>query len=135
MLTDKKRKFAEALFRGCGNADAAVAAGYTERSADVTGARLARDSDVLGELARLRGESQSAVPEKASDPKDFLFSVMNDLSIDIKLRQDAAKALMPYLYPKLGESGKKDKQREAAAERAGGKFAPGVAPQLRVVGK
>jgi phage terminase small subunit len=51
----------------------------------------------------------------------------------MKLRADAAKALMPFRHKKLGEGGKK----EDAAKKAGAvvsKFAP-KAPPLKVVGK
>ena len=67
------------------------------------------------------------------DPKTFLLALMNDLEADVKLRADAAKALMPFMHQKLGEGGKKDQQAEAAKKAAGGKFAA-AAPPLRVVG-
>lgn len=69
-----------------------------------------------------------------SDPQKFLQGVMNDQETDIKLRVDAAKALMPYQYPKKA-GGIKD-QKQAAAERVvgAGKFGPGQAPMRLVKG-
>ena len=69
------------------------------------------------------------------DPKAFLFSVMNDVSMDGKVRLDAAKALMPYLHQRLAESGKKEAKQAAAGKVAKGKFAPASAPRLVVSNK
>ena len=49
-----------------------------------------------------------------SDPKAFLSAGMNDSGTDVKLRVDAAKALMPYLHRKVGEVGKKEESGERA---------------------
>ena len=56
------------------------------------------------------------------DPKDFLLSVMNDLESEPKLRVDAAKALMPFVHPRKGESGKKDQAQAKAEQASTGKF-------------
>ena len=56
------------------------------------------------------------------DPKDFLLAVMNDMGTEPKLRVDAAKALMPFVHPRRGESGKKDQAKEKADAAANGKF-------------
>ena len=66
------------------------------------------------------------------DPKVFLLALMNDLEADVKLRADAAKALMPFMHNKLGEGGKKDQQQDAAKRVAGGKFAA-AAPPLKLI--
>lgn len=59
------------------------------------------------------------LPEGA-DPKDYLIQIMQDNSVDMKLRLDAAKALMPYVYKKLGEDGKKaEKEMIAKTAEAG----------------
>ncbi|EGH27700.1 hypothetical protein PSYJA_01154 [Pseudomonas syringae pv. japonica str. M301072] len=57
-----------------------------------------------------------------SDPKDFLLAVMNDFETEPKLRVDAAKALMPFVHPRKGESGKKETAKDKAAGAAQGKF-------------
>lgn len=56
------------------------------------------------------------------DPKVFLLALMNDLEADVKLRADAAKALMPFMHTKLGEGGKKDAKQAAAEKASTGKF-------------
>jgi phage terminase small subunit len=70
------------------------------------------------------------VPERG-DPKDFLLDVMNDPGAEPRARLDAAKALMPYMHPKLGEGGKKDQKAEAAKKVGAGKFAASAPPKLR----
>lgn len=52
-----------------------------------------------------------------ADPKDYLTQMMQDASIDVKLRLEAAKALMPYVYKKLGEGGKKE-EKDLLAKQA-----------------
>lgn len=69
------------------------------------------------------------------DPKAFLVAVMNDPATDMKVRADAAKALMPYVHGKVADQGKKAAKDEAA-KKASGRFAPPAPPShLRVVGK
>ncbi len=57
-----------------------------------------------------------------SDPKDFLLATMNDFEAEAKLRVDAAKALMPFIHPRKGESGKKETAKDKAAGAAQGRF-------------
>ncbi|AIN57790.1 terminase small subunit [Pseudomonas soli] len=168
-LTSRKRAFIAALREGASNRDAAVAAGYSEKTASAAGSRLVKDKDVAAELLKLRAlglmpadvkadvkarvkpeqapepstqaESATEPPtpkdepadrEPAGfdlmqallhrDPKDFLLSVMNDLESEPKLRVDAAKALMPFVHPRKGESGKKDQAQAKAEQAASGKF-------------
>lgn len=168
-LTSRKRAFIAALREGASNRDAAVAAGYSEKTASAAGSRLVKDKDVAAELMKLRalglmppdvkgdvkpdvkarpgakavkepepGHESPSVPEDNSepepagfdlaqallhrDPKDFLLSVMNDMGSEPKLRVDAAKALMPFVHPRKGESGKKDQAQANADKAATGKF-------------
>ncbi|GGY77259.1 hypothetical protein ACFFTM_10040 [Pseudoduganella plicata] len=65
------------------------------------------------------------------DPLEFLTAVMNDPATDIKIRTDAAKAMLPFKHQKLGEGGKKDAKGEAA-KKAANKFAS-TPPPLRAV--
>ena len=53
-LTSRKRAFIAALREGASNRDAAVAAGYSERTASAAGSRLVKDKDVAAELMKLR---------------------------------------------------------------------------------
>lgn len=72
-----------------------------------------------------------------SDPLEFLKAVANDPEQDMKLRVDAAKAWVPYVHGRIGEQGKKDAAKQAAAKASSGsKFVPPPPPtHLRVVGK
>ncbi|MCF8210468.1 MAG: hypothetical protein K9K38_13870 [Rhodoferax sp.] len=56
------------------------------------------ESDAVESLAtkERQGVSGSSLQSKGLDPKQFLQDVMNDQSIDLRLRIDAAKALLPY---------------------------------------
>lgn len=177
-LTPKKREFIAALRGGASKKDAAIAAGYSEKTASAAGSRLAKDRDVVAELHKLRAlglmpkdvkadvkpdvkgadsaapaDSGGAPPSEGAvepteelepagfdlaralshkDPKDFLLAVMNDTSTEAKLRVDAAKALMPFVHPRKGESGKKEQAKEKAAEASSGKFGARRGP-LRAV--
>nr|WP_284503056.1 MULTISPECIES: terminase small subunit [unclassified Caballeronia] len=152
-MTGKKRLFADAVLAGRSNKDAAVAAGYSARTASAAGARLVKDKDVALYLAAARvedGAKQSGgEPAKQADkprtdceiaklmrfrdPKAFLMAAMNDGETEFKLRVDAAKALMPFVHHKLGEGGKKE-QRDEAAKKVASKFAPAAPPKLVAAG-
>nr|WP_310316559.1 hypothetical protein [Paraburkholderia terricola] len=66
-----------------------------------------------------------------TDPKAFLIAAMNDGRTEPKLRVDAAKALMPFVHAKVGETGKKDAKGDAA-KKAANKFASLATPKLVV---
>lgn len=157
-LTAKKKAFADAVIAGKTNKDAAIAAGYSEKTASAAGSRLVKDKDIAAYIASHKNgkkkttkkpqESEQAPPpddaEKKgytefdldkilhyADPKAFLLAVMNDQDTDRKLRVDAAKGLLPFMHVRLGEGGKKDAAAEAA-KKAGNKFAPTSPPKLVV---
>ena len=146
-MTDKKRRFAAARMSGSSNKDAAIAAGYSEKTAAAAGSRLAKDKDVLAEIERkgaVRAAKEEAkatgreinLPDLSamySDPKDFLAALMNDAQEDVKLRADAAKALMPFYHQKKGESGKKE-QRSEEAKKVASRFSPSAPPKLVAAG-
>jgi phage terminase small subunit len=150
-LTAKKRLFADAVLAGKANRDAAIAAGYSAATASAAGSRLVKDKDIALYLAAQRIQQESK-PEPAAkptasrvpppgfdldamtsftDPKAFLIAAMNDGRTEPKLRVDAAKALMPFVHAKVGETGKKD-AKGAAAEKAANKFAALATPKLVV---
>lgn len=136
-LTPKKRAFVDALRGGASNKDAAIAAGYAASSASAAGSRLAKDPYVMAAMAGTTFNkkankivkapaaqqpaaevSQTAEPDDSpgfdlskvlsySDPKAFLLAAMNDHETEKKLRVDAAKALMPFMHPRKGETGKR----------------------------
>lgn len=153
-LTAKQRLFTDAVEAGKSNKDAAIAAGYSAKTAAQAGSRLARDPDIAAHLSALKlgtkatkaetPELPAPVEQQAapafsisaamlhSDPKHFLMAAMNDGELDDKLRIDAAKALMPFVHGKIGEGGKKDQRQDAAKRVAGGKFAAAAPPKLVV---
>lgn len=150
-LTDKKRRFVQALQSGLSGAKAAIHAGYSEKGAAVAASRLMKDKDVQEALGRVNqvnklkeeaaaGGKSISLPDFGkiySDPLDFLKAVANDPGQDMKLRVDAAKAWIPYVHGKIADQGKKDAKKKAADDVvAGGRFgAPPPPPHLRVVGK
>lgn len=145
-MTDKKRRFAAALKSGASKKDAAISAGYSDKTASAAGSRLAKDPDVIAELARKEHVEQAKAEAKAqgkefnlpdlskmySDPLDFLKAVMNDAGEDLRYRVDAAKAMMPFVHAKKGEGGKKEQQAEAA-RKVSGKFASAAPPKLLAI--
>jgi len=138
-LTEKKRRFADALLSGASNKKAAIDAGYSEKTAPQAGSKLAKDPDVLAYLERRRkfdqakeevkAETQKVNSERAAeteasgnDPIAFLERMMANELEDPKLRIDAAKALLPYKHAKKGELGKKEQAQVKASEVAQGRF-------------
>ncbi|WP_145155542.1 terminase small subunit [Pseudomonas oryzihabitans] len=138
-LTEKKRRFADALLSGASNKKAAIDAGYSEKTAPQAGSKLAKDADVVAYLERRRKFEQAKAEVKAetekvnseraadteesgNDPIAFLERMMANELEDPKLRIDAAKALLPYKHAKKGELGKKEQAQVKAAEVAQGRF-------------
>lgn len=64
---------------------------------------------------------------QVDDPLDFLKMVMNNPRVAADVRKDAAKAMLPYVHAKKGETGKKDEKDAAAKKVSAGRFA-GAAP-------
>ncbi len=161
MLTAQKRKFAVALMSGMSQKDAAVKAGYSEKSARSKGSQLAKDPEVIAFTERKKKEivtvdevpscrknvytpavnTPEKIPEAEAplvagqydDPLKFLMAVMNDTGEDIDIRKDAAKAMLPYIHPKKGETGKKDARNAAAKVAAGASRFGSMAPPKLVV--
>lgn len=73
------------------------------------------------------------IPPCHGDPKKFLEMLLDNNLVDVKSRLDAAKALMPYKYKKLGEVGKKEQKEEDAKNAASRGFSPGK-PPVKAVG-
>lgn len=70
---------------------------------------------------------------ETTDPKRFLLEVMSNQILDVRLRIDAAKALLPYLYQRKGETGKKEEQQEKAGKVSSGRFAASPPPALKII--
>lgn len=165
MLTAQKRKFAVALMSGMSQKDAAIKAGYSERSARSKGSQLAKDPEVIAFIKRKTKEvvetddvptyrknvynpavnspeqTDAVIPQPVApllsgnfdDPLKFLMAVMNDGTEEIDVRKDAAKAMLPYIHPKKGETGKKDARNAAAKAAAGASKFGSMAPPKLVV--
>lgn len=132
--------------------ESALAAGCPEKTASQAGSRLEKHPNVLAHLARLKKLESENVPgagrdtdemslsvedEFFEDPKEMLKHAMNDRRLDMKARMQAAIALLPFEHKKLGESGKKEDQQQAAHGVASGRFAPAAPPrstaQMRLI--
>ncbi len=138
-LTEKKKAFAHAKKDGADNREAAIFAGYSPETASQSGARLAKDADVVAYLERMSSVKEDVKPAQRQiitkkdidaaanlpDPLKFLTEVFTDPVEDMKLRVDAAKAALPYVHGKIGEKGKKESREDDAKNTAqgGGKFA------------
>ena len=148
-LTGKKRAFADAVLAGLSNKEAAIRAGFSEKTASAAGSRNVKDPDVKAYLdqrrqpAAVAGQRASPAPgpgaaaieiPPTADPVEFLPKVMNEPAADLRLRIDAAKAMLPFKHKKLGEGGKKDLKADAAKTAGGGKFSPTAPPKLVAAG-
>jgi phage terminase small subunit len=146
-LTGKKRAFADAVLAGFSNKEAAIRAGFSEKTASAAGSRNVKDPDVKAYLDQRRGTGATggaSVPTPSpqaddvvdipstTDPMEFLTNLMNEPAADIRIRADVAKALMPFKHQKLGEGGKKDQKNEDA-KKVASRFAAAAPPQLKAV--
>lgn len=146
-LTGKKRAFADAVLAGFSNREAAIRAGFSEKTASAAGSRNVKDPDVKAYLDERR-KAPPGVGAKASpavlpppdaidipataDPVEFLTKVMNEPAADLRLRIDAAKAMLPFKHQKLGEGGKKDQKNEEA-KKVASRFGAARPPALKAV--
>ncbi|MEH1135470.1 hypothetical protein ACWXV7_08065 [Acinetobacter baumannii] len=139
-LTQRKKAFAHARFQGKKKEEAAVLAGYSERSAAAKGCQLENDPDVVAYLASLNsqgGGGLDATPlgeaaiqaeframENVSNSLEILKTIYKNPRIDRKIRIEAAKAALPYEFGKVGEDGvKKVRDNEADQVSRKSKFA------------
>lgn len=147
-LTGKKRAFADAVLAGFSNKEAAIRAGFSEKTASAAGSRNVKDPDVKAYLEDRRKSAPGASAKSApaplqpldaieipatADPVEFLTNVMNEPAADLRLRIDAAKAMLPFKHKKLGEGGKKEQVGEKAKSVAG-RFGQAAAPRLAAAG-
>ncbi|WGL93776.1 terminase small subunit [Arsenophonus nasoniae] len=136
MLTTKKKKFAEAIYAGKNQQEAAISAGYSEKAAKTRGSLLASDPCVLKYLKMLEDDAinptdTTSIDENIEDPICVMKTIMKkNIHSDPKLALDAASKLAPYLYKKLGESGKKQEKSEKAKNT--NRFSPLPTPKLVV---
>lgn len=81
------------------------------------------------------GKEPEQPPEDLTEltPLDYLLEVMRDSTNDVRTRVQAAQLAAPYVHAKKGEVGKKE-QRQEAAQKVGGRFAPSAPPKLVAAG-
>ncbi|OCY88162.1 terminase small subunit [Acinetobacter pittii] len=138
-LTEKMEKFALAIVDGKTNKEAAISAGYAEKTASAAGARLAKDPEIIVYIEMLKakkegrsltsdqpnvkpensGEDENPIEEfqfEGDDPLDFLIKVMNFNGNKLPLRMQAAIAALPYKHGKVAEKGKKETKQDKAKE-------------------
>jgi phage terminase small subunit len=152
-LTGKKRAFADAVLAGFSNKEAAIRAGFSEKTASAAGSRNVKDPDVKAYLDKHRAATSKSATTSArpgptapplgddlidipatADPIEFLTTIMNEPAADLRFRIDAAKAMLPFKHQKLGEGGKKDQKQDAAKKVGAGKFAATAPPKLVAAG-
>lgn len=126
MLTEQKRRYAQARIDGMRKKQAAIEAGCPEKTAAQAATRLEKDPEVQAAMGRIMrseeirtGNEPSAdletyIPAKANDPLEFMRGMMNDFEAEPKLRLEAAKALAAFTIAKPGEKGKKEAQEDKA---------------------
>lgn len=144
-LTGKHRLFADAVLAGMSNKDAAIAAGYSEKTAGPAGSRLAKNPAIVAFIKKYKKAGAIPPPPPApapkatfdikraitfSDPLDFLKAAMNDPAASDKLRVEAAKALAPFIHARKGEASKKDEAKDKAKAAAGGRYGARQGPKL-----
>ncbi|NWK74146.1 terminase small subunit [Acinetobacter sp. SwsAc6] len=144
-LTEQMKKFALAKLKNdpttgkqLSNKQAAIEAGYSEKSAGSKGSQLAQNPEVityLDGLLKSGGEGAGAVFESMSlgeaaiqaDMKEmesvtnsleYLRSIYKNSRLERKVRIEAAKAALPYEFGKVGEMGIKEGREQAAGEVA-----------------
>ena len=144
-LSEKMKKFAQAVVDGLSNKEAAISAGYAEKTASQAGSKLRKDPEISVYIEKLKAdkEGRSLTSEKpkvkpvssheddnpiedqysTDDPLDFLINVMKNGSNEMMLRVNAARAALPYKHGKIADQGKKQTKEEAAkAATKSGKF-------------
>ncbi|TCB31954.1 hypothetical protein E0H86_05905 [Acinetobacter sp. ANC 4635] len=120
-ISEKMKKFAQAIVDGASNKDAAISAGYAEKSASQQGSKLRKDPEIIVWIEKLKADQKKLTltqpkPEKVKaatptetdldqppedpytkgDPLQFLIEVMDNSGNDMFLRFNAAKAALPY---------------------------------------
>ena len=150
MLNPTDEKFLQATLRGATPEEAAIAAGLSEKTARVAGARLRKKKCIVEALAVIGIQTPGApepksapaaeAPEPEGEPIDdlpatedsleFLEAVVANPRIPLGRRMEAAKTLLPFQHAKIGEKGKKATKADGAAAAAaeGNKFGARPAP-------
>ena len=136
----KKMAYAEARVAGKSMVEAAKIAGYSEATAYQSGYRLGKDPAVIGYIATMKAALHKSDPPPVEAPADFdplkfFRDMANDVTLEERIRLDAAKVYASYTLEKpgeKGEKGKKEKAKEKAVE-VSKRFVSAMPPSLRAV--
>src|SRR5690606_17260931 len=117
-LSEKMKKFAQAVVDGLSNKEAAISAGYAEKTASQQGSKLRKDPEISVYIEKLKAdkEGRSLTSEKpkvkeieassyedddplgdqftTNDPLEFLIKVMKNGGNEMMLRVNAARAAL-----------------------------------------
>lgn len=131
-LTAKMKAFAQAKLQGKSNKEAAVLAGYSERSATMQGSQLAKNPEVIAYLDSLNNQGGGGIEhmplgeaaisaelkdmDNVTNSLEFLQYIYKNPRIDRKTRIEAAKAALPYEHGKVAEKGVKQGRDDAAGD-------------------
>lgn len=138
ILNEKQELFAINVAAGINQTEACINAGYSKNGAAVAACRLMKNPAILARIEELKNQqnginkklnnpvksdvndvnTESRPTAENNDPLQFLLNVMLDEDSPLKLRVDAAKILMPYKYGRIGETGKKEAAKDAAAQKS-----------------
>ena len=75
------------------------------------------------------GESVSFGPTDET-PLDYMLRLMRDPNVEESRRDRLAVAAAPYVHAKVGEAGKKEKDKDRAVDAASGRYAALATPRL-----
>lgn len=147
-LTEKQHKFAQGKAMGLGNTDAAIAAGYSPAGAAVQATQLMKLPHVKAAIAAFKKGLSKAEKKQAKEkeeerepgvmkdhydnPLELMLDVMNNKNMPVSIRFESAKQALPYCHARVGDGGKKAKQKERADELSkGGTRSPMQPPKPR----
>lgn len=138
-LTEMMKAFVHAKVQGKKNKEAAIEAGFSEKSAGSKGSQLMKNPEVLTYLDGLLkqggegvvllesmplGEAAIAAEiqemENVTNSLEFLRSVYKNPRMERKVRIEAAKAALPYEFGKVGEKGIKQGREDDANDISNG---------------
>ncbi len=150
-LTEKKRRFADALLSGAGKTKAAIEAGYSEKTAPQAASKLLKDADVTAYMERrkafdetkqqVKSEAEKVNSERHADAQANGFdyrAVAERMILDNEKVYPEISVKLIDILGKLDQAsaagkGKKEQAKDKAKEVAAGKFGTRQPPQLKAV--
>lgn len=119
-----KKAIASARRAQSASKNAAVPAKKKRAAANTLAAAQERIYEQLG-----GANEENGLLDEYESPMHFMEHAMNNKKLTMGVRFEAAKQLMPYKHPRLGEKGKKESKKDDAERVAGaGKFSAKAPP-------